>query len=168
MNQKGHRGARNLTLRRRGARGNSVSVQAVHSMTTYGMPLFLRKLKKKHVAMAKIEMQKRAFAAIHKSELDSISLIKEYDACWQCGETTGHLVNVQHESDSTCTCKMHEACLVAWTRAYEAKGKRVRICPACRCKRKGWQPKKYPAPLCGSVVANAFCTKPLGHIGNCA
>ena len=137
-------------------------------MTTYGMPVFLRKLKKKHEVMAKLEKQRKAFAEAHKSELDSIVVLKTADACWQCGETNGRLVYVEHESDTSCRCKMHEECLVLWTRTHEAKGKRVRTCPACRCKRNEEQPIKYKRALCGSLVGTCACTKPNGHLGNCA
>ena len=152
-------------LSHNGAGAKSVSAQA--TMTLYGMPRFLRKLKTKHAVMAKFEIQKRAFAITHHIEVDSISPAENVDACWQCGETTGRLVDIQHESSSMCMCKIHEACLTAWTREYETKGKRVRICPVCRCKRKGWQPTKYPARLCGAVITGGVCKKRLGHLGNC-
>lgn len=139
------------------------------------MPRFLRKLKVKHAAMAKMELQKKTFAAIHHVELvemDSVSPDANLaDVCWQCGEAShvhGRLVNIEHANDGTsCSCKMHEACLAAWTRVHEAKGKRVKICPACRCKRKGWQPQKYGPALCGAVVIGGVCKKRLGHLGNC-
>ena len=158
---------------RRGAAApllHSVHCAFAHRMVIYGTPALLRKLKKKHTVMANIEKQRRAFAAANKSELESIAIADEPDVCWKCkcGEVHGRLIDVQHEMPSTCSCKMHEACLVEWTSAHEAKGKRVRICPACRCRRKGWQPKSYPEVLCGSVVGDGFCTKPLGHLGNCA
>ena len=63
---------------------------------------------------------------------------------------------------------MHEDCLLSWQKFHETKGPRVRVCPACKCKRAGWQPKKYPVAVCGTKIRdNCFCKLRAGHLGNC-
>lgn len=130
------------------------------------VPMFLRKIQRKHIVMMKMYAKNKAFANKYKAELSSLKPASA-DSCWSCGEGTGALLSIKHVEESGCLCKIHEECMTKWMQIHEKKGTRIRVCPACRCKREGWQPKKYPAPKCHAVTKTGCCTLPLGHLGNC-
>ena len=129
----------------------------------YGIPSALRKIKKKHAMLAAIERKKQSFAKAFESDLQSAQL-PTIDSCWLCGEF-GNVQRVEHKDVSKCDCKVHVECMFGWQQMHEKKGNRIRVCPACKCKRAGWQPKTYPPATCGTVIFGGVCNMRLGHLG---
>lgn len=130
------------------------------------LPLVLRRVKRKHCILAKIERAKKAFAG----EL----LLLESDVssdvfCCVCRMSSGDVDAVVHlDAASTCKCSVHTECLRKWIAQREERNKRIRVCPACRGKLAMQQPKRSPPAVCGSVLqAGLFCKKKVGHLGNC-
>lgn len=93
-----------------------------------------------------------------------VATSEQIEKCWICGDGGRDVVRVQHLDDSsTCTCLVHPSCLQSWVCEHETKGTRIRVCPACRCKRKGWQPKRK-ITICGWVLPDGTCCqKTNGH-----
>lgn len=130
-----------------------------------GTPPHLRRIQRKHLALRGIWKAQLRFEATHQEED-----VPDHMVCTICKEKgTVAVVPILHASTATkCECFVHEECLQRWQAAHERKGKRTRICPACRTKRAGcWQPAPRKPALCGSLVGGRMCRLPLGHLGHC-
>ena len=122
----------------------------------------LQRIQRKHLTLRPIWMAQLRIALDEDGPTTDTP-----SACWIC-KAPGELIKVAHRDARTaCGCEVHATCLMQWQAAHERKGKRVRICPACRGKRVGWQPARR-VPRCSSVVEGGrVCGLRPGHLGVC-
>lgn len=100
-----------------------------------------------------------------ENEDELMGLLGDADCC--ICKTDGDTMPVRHECASGCAARAHPHCMDKWRVVRDSKRKHVDLCPVCRCRLGDVMQPIRKRKICGTPsMSGAWCTKPLGHLGD--